>query len=591
MRRKRLLWQLYPSYLLLTAASLLAVSWFSYKSLTHYSQKRLTTSLRTEAELIGELSQAYIEAGSREELLHLITDASLRSGSRIEVFGADGTILVSSGQHRLAGADQGDSEEVRAALRGTVELAIRQDSESGEEIALAAVPVKASGRVIAVIRVAQPADISSAAFRALLVDLGLVALVIFALAVIVSFYVSRRIARPLRELKQTAEQIAQGDLESWTPALEYEEVAGLAGAMNRMAEQLEERFKTLQQQRLEQETIVSSMIEGVVAIDNSQQLLNMNNAAARLLNLNPPEVIGRNIAEIIRNTDLQRFIAQTLSTSEPLEGDITLIVGQEERNVQVHGTLLRTPEGEIFGALVVLNDITRLRKLENVRRDFVANVSHELKTPITSIKGFVETIIDTADLDSDEAKRFLQIISRQANRLHAIIEDLLKLSRIEQGIDRGEIELEVGKLKPVLNAAVHACQPQAQAKEMSIAVHCDPELRARINPPLLEQALVNLIDNAVKYGSSGQTVTVAAESTEDLVGVTVADQGPGIAKEHLSRLFERFYRVDRARSSSQGGTGLGLAIVKHIVISHGGTIGVESEVGKGTKFTLKLARR
>jgi two-component system phosphate regulon sensor histidine kinase PhoR len=194
-------------------------------------------------------------------------------------------------------------------------------------------------------------------------------------------------------------------------------------------------------------------------------------------------------------------------------------------------------------------------------------------------------------LESEEAKRFLGIVSRQANRLHAIIEDLLKLSRIEQGIDRGEIELEVRKLRPVLSAAIHSCETQAQAKEMTIRLDCEEELRGRVNAPLLEQAVVNLVDNAVKYGTRGQTITVSGRENNDLTVVTVADEGPGIEKEHLPRLFERFYRVDRARSSSQGGTGLGLAIVKHITISHGGTISVESTIGKGTIFTLKLSRR
>jgi len=232
--------------------------------------------------------------------------------------------------------------------------------------------------------------------------------------------------------------------------------------------------------------------------------------------------------------------------------------------------------------------VTRLRRLENVRRDFVANVSHELKTPITAIRGFVETLLDGAIDSKEDARRFLEIIIRQSERLQSIIEDLLSLSRIEQESEKGGIELQEGPVRSVLLSAIQSCEPTAQQKSVELQLVCDDALRSRLNAPLLEQAVVNLIDNAVKYSPENSVVLVQAMSRGDQVVIEVRDQGRGIAREHLPRVFERFYRVDKARSRKQGGTGLGLAIVKHIAQAHGGRVTVESEPGSGSTFRLHL---
>jgi two-component system phosphate regulon sensor histidine kinase PhoR len=226
--------------------------------------------------------------------------------------------------------------------------------------------------------------------------------------------------------------------------------------------------------------------------------------------------------------------------------------------------------------------------LEHIRRDFVANVSHELKTPITSIKGFVETLLDGAVRDPLDSERFLRIVAKQADRLHAIIEDLLSLSKIEEKEDSEAIALEAGPVRPVLESAVHACQTAAAEHQISVRLECDGQLRAKLNPLLLEQAVVNLLDNAIKYSEPGREVKISAEAAEGEVLVHVADRGCGIADEHVPRIFERFYRVDRARSRKLGGTGLGLAIVKHIVQAHRGRITVDSTLGVGSTFTIHL---
>ena len=409
-------------------------------------------------------------------------------------------------------------------------------------------------------------------------------------AVVVTYLFAQRLAISLTQIKTGVERIALIDNSGPAKATFDGSVTSLATAVNDVARQLQERTAELTQRRQEHDTIVSSMIEGVLVVDADEKLISINQAAARLLGLESANSLGRTLQEIIRNSDLHRLVTRTLKLGTTVEGDITLS-GAKERYLQVTGTMLRNATHNTVGALIVLNDVTRLRKLEQVRRDFVANVSHELKTPITSIKGYVETLLDGAFRNPEDAERFLKIVAKQANRLNAIIEDLLKLSRIEQGVERGEIVLEQTALKGLLTAAISACETQITAKSIHVSLSCPDDLVARINPPLLEQAVVNLIDNAAKYGNAGSAIEISAIRDSSTTSIIVRDHGVGIASEHLPRLFERFYRVDKARSRAEGGTGLGLAIAKHIVLAHGGTISVDSRVSQGSTFTINLPLR
>lgn len=280
-----------------------------------------------------------------------------------------------------------------------------------------------------------------------------------------------------------------------------------------------------------------------------------------------------------------RLVDQILASRKPAENDI-VFRQPDERILQVRGTMLPDSHERGFGAVFVLNDVTRLRRLENMRRDFAANVSHELKTPITSIKGFIETILDGASMD--DARRFMDIIARQADRLDAIIDDLLALSRIEKEAEASDIVLAPSRLKEILLGAANDCQLRADERRIKVEIRCLDEINARVNALLLQQAVRNLLENAVKYSDDGGEIHVIGERTTEEVRVSVVDFGCGIAPEHHARLFERFYRVDKARSRKLGGTGLGLAIVKHIVLAHRGRVTVESAPGKGSKFTIHL---
>jgi two-component system phosphate regulon sensor histidine kinase PhoR len=331
------------------------------------------------------------------------------------------------------------------------------------------------------------------------------------------------------------------------------------------------------------------MVEGVVAVDADERIINLNPAAAELFGIQMTAARGRSLQEVIRNSSLQRFFARVLTENRPMEEDIVLH-NAGERRLQAHGTLLKDAAGGRIGALVVLNDVTRLHRLEDMRKEFVANVSHELKTPITSIKGFVETLQDGAVGNHDEAQSFLSIISRQAARLESIIEDLLSLSRIEQETERTETPRSRESIADIVANAVQQCRLKIDEKRINIVVECSEKLAAHVNAPLLEQAVINLLDNAVKYSPAETSVRISAREDGSEVILAVQDNGCGIPQEHLPRIFERFYRVDKARSRQLGGTGLGLSIVKHIVQAHGGRVQAESRVGRGSTFTVVLPR-
>ncbi len=356
--------------------------------------------------------------------------------------------------------------------------------------------------------------------------------------------------------------------------------------MNQMAKELSERIITISRQKNELEAVFSSMVEGVLAVDSDACIISMNHAAARFFECETKEVQGRSVQEIIRNTELQKFVQDVLSGSKQTEKDIVLFSGAE-RIVKVHGVPLHDASEKSIGALMVLNDVTQLRKLENIRRDFVANVSHEIKTPITAIKGFVETLRDDATKSPEQTERFLEIIDKHAKRLEAIIEDLLKLSRIEQDSEKN-IQLTEITVADVLKNSVQLCREKADAKKIAIGVSCHEDMSVKMEPRLFEQALVNLLDNAIKYSDEGSDILINTTQSENEVVIDVRDHGCGIEKKHIPRLFERFYRVDKARSRNLGGTGLGLSIVKHIVQTHGGHVSVDSQVGKGSTFSIHL---
>ncbi len=599
MRRQRLFWRIYATYLIVVVLCTAAVGFYAVRSARGFYVDHTATELEARASLVREQVAAQADSGSAAELQMLVRRLGAASDTRITIISAGqpaaaaGVVLADSGSLPGQMENHGDRPEYLAALEGRSGQAIRRSDTLGEDMMYVAIPVMEDGRVVAVARTAVTLTTVNDALDTLYVSIATSALAVALIAGVIGLYVSRRISNQMREISAGAERLAAGDFSHKLFVPRIEEFAGVADSLNRMAAELDDKLRTLTHERNEREAVLSSMVEGVLAVDTDERVIAVNAAAARLLDTVPAAAEGKSIQEVVRNPDLQRVVGLALDGQRPVEADIVMRVGAEDRDLQANGTLLHGESGSdsAVGAVVVLNDVTRLKRLEAVRRDFVANVSHELKTPVTSIKGFAETLEDGALDDPEAARRFVRIIAGQADRLNSIIEDLLALSTLEQSQDSPLLQLEEADLCDVVGVALDVCGPKAEARAIALSQTCPDCLLAPVSPPLLEQALVNLIDNAVKYSPEGSTVEVRLEEAPEEIVVSVIDEGQGVRREHLPRLFERFYRVDKARSRDLGGTGLGLAIVKHIAQVHGGRVSVDSVVGRGSTFRIHLPRR
>jgi two-component system phosphate regulon sensor histidine kinase PhoR len=586
-KNRRLIWQLYPAYLLIIVGSLIAVTWYASSELGRFYLDQTGNVLEARAYLLKDQISNLLSPLKPERVDAICKEAGQLSATRITVIMPDGTVVGDSRETPRFMDNHASREEVAPALGGVPGKSIRFSNTLHQKMMYVAVPVKIEEQVQAVIRAAVSLTSLDEALTSVRLKIAFGGLVIAVLAALVSLAVARRISQPIEEIKRGAARFADGDLTHRLPSPDTEEMAGLTETLNRMAAQLDERMQTVFQQRNELEAVLSSMLEGVIAVDRNERVINMNPAAGRMFDCDPVKVQGRNIQEVVRNLAIQRFVTRVLTTSEAIADDF-ILYRAEERTLNIHSSPLYDSSSIQIGALLVMNDVTQLRHLENVRRDFVANVSHEIKTPLTAIKGFVETLQQGTVVDKAEQERFLGIVLKHVNRLGAILEDLLALSRMEQENGIEEVRLSTGKIKDVIQTAIQVCQPKAAARDITISVDAAEDLSANLDATLLEQAFVNLIDNAVKYSDDGSQVRISAAQKKREVAIKFVDQGSGIPNKHLPRLFERFYRVDKARSRKLGGTGLGLAIVKHIVQAHGGHITVESSLGQGSTFTVHL---
>ena len=586
MKPKRLLWQLYPSYLLITLISLAAIGWYASNSMQQFYYTQVAEDLKASAHVIEEQVFASYKTGEATSLDALCKVLGTAGQRRITVIEISGKVLADSQEDPQQMDNHSDRPEIIEAMKEQIGSEIRFSHTLGLNMMYVAIPLKAQDRIVAVLRIAKPVSAINKQLKSIYYKILIGGLIVAAVAALVSLAVSHKISRPLEKLKKGAELFADGDLSHKLPVGNCQEIDAVAKAMNQMAGEIDERIRTISRQRNEHKAVLSSMAEAVLSVDSQQRLITLNSSAAEMMGVEISNAKGRTLQEIIRNPELQHFVNNSLAGDELIEDNIILQKDGVEHFLQAKSNALQDEQGQKIGVLVVLNDITRLRRLEQVRRDFVANVSHELKTPITSIKGFVETLLEGAMKNPEEANRFLDIIARQTNRMDAIIDDLLALSRIEQQAEKTEIALEEGCIKNAAEAAIELCQGKAQAKRIGIELRCADDIVANMNIPLLEQAIVNLLDNAIKYSPSGSKIEIAAAKADEQISITVTDSGCGIDKESLPRLFERFFRVDKARSRKLGGTGLGLAIVKHIAQSHNGSVTVESKIGSGSTFTL-----
>jgi len=575
-------WRIAVPYmaLILLATAALTLYFSDFVRQTHLADLR--TQLTAEARLVGDAIQPLLAEGDTIETIDLLAK---RWGelldARVTIIRADGVVLGDSHEDPAAMENHLSRPEVQQALADGLGISTRRSRTVGYDMMYAAVPVESGGQVVGVARIALPLTQIEASVARLRHTVVVASLFTALLAGLLALLIAEQLARPLRELTHLAERMVHGDLGGRIRRPSQDEVGRLADAFNRMAAELQMRMGALADQRNALTAVLTNMADGVVITDGEGWVRLMNPAAARILGVSGDTAIGQRFVAVARDHQVVEIWRRCRECSKE-QSETVEMVGR--------GPFLRvvvTPLGDTAqdGCLVLLQDLTQIRRLETVRRDFISNVSHELRTPLASLKALVDTLHDGALDDPLAARRFLDRIETEVNALTQMVQELLELSRIESG--QAPLRLVATPVADVVLPPVERLRPQAERAGLSITVDLPLDLPLVLaDAERAQQVVTNLVHNAIKFTASGGQVTLSAQLVGKEVMISVRDTGVGVSAEDLPRIFERFYKADRARSG--GGTGLGLSIAKHIVQAHGGRIWAESVEGQGSTFSFTL---
>jgi two-component system phosphate regulon sensor histidine kinase PhoR len=594
-------WKITLSALVAITVGLLAAGWLALRSIERLELARLEETLTSRTALAAVALQRPVETysplASSPQLQMMVKTISGHALARVTVIRSDGVVLADSetADEVIAHLENHRTRpEISRALADGRGTDIRLSATTGKRMFYLALPIRSPhGGILAIIRLALPMTTLEARIHdlehALTVAFGIALLV----AAILSVFLSRGLTRPLSEMAAVARELASGSLRRRITTTARDEIGVLGNALDHMADQLESTIREVTEDRAQLLAVLSSMAEGVMVLDCRGVVLQVNSALERTFLIHNATARGRTYQEVIRLQELNELVMKVLETRLNRSTEISTIPGGHTLHVEASVAGGRR-ENEAC-VVLVFHDVTAIRRLEKVRKDFVANVSHELRTPLTSIKGYVEALLDGMKDNPDEALRFLHIILKQSDRLNLILDDLLQLSQIESG--QVLFKRDPVSLRSVVERTVALIQPLLDKKDHQLTVSLPETLPCvSADEERLVQVLTNLLDNAVKYTPDGGIIAIAARRVDatgdgrssDVVELTVSDNGIGIPEADRPRVFERFYRVDKARSRELGGTGLGLAIVKHIVEGHGGQIWVEPNQPMGTRFVVRL---
>ncbi|MHC5063280.1 MAG: ATP-binding protein [Planctomycetota bacterium] len=502
---------------------------------------------------------------------------------RITIIDLDGRVLFDS--HELSEAMENHGQRPEVLDPGTI--VTRYSNTLQTFMTYHALEIVRDGRSIAYARVALPQEDIESRISALRVSILLSVLLGLAVAFGAAFVISRRLTRPLSDVAARVRNLGRGETLQRLPILKQDEVGELSSAINRMADELEARVEVIAKDHRQKDAILAGMSEGLIAVDHEQKVMLINSAARRLISLSEDEPIGRSLWELTRITEITKAVDGCIEEGIPTVEEISLSEEHSDLVLRLAAAPFREDQGDSIGCVLVLQDLTELRRLEKVRRDFVANVSHELKTPLTAIHGFVEVLHDDPEMETGQRHSFLTKALAATERLSAILRDLFSLARIEAA--DGALAKEPVDLGGLTANCLREARAAAEIKGMKLEMHSPAQPISIIgDPEALATAVSNLLDNAIKYSPEGSQVDLFCDLDDGSARIRVRDQGPGIPASAQERVFERFYRVDKDRSRILGGTGLGLSIVRNVLSAHGGEVSLESEVGKGSEFTIKL---
>ncbi len=577
-------------FCLILAVILIGIFAYFNATLKDYIFSRIKTALTKEVLLAKLFLEKDFPGYPRLKEIDDIADkAGEKLQTRVTIIGLDGTVL---GDSDLNG------EELRGVenhlMRPEVQEAIasgigesRRFSTTVRKDMLYIAAVFGKDQPQGVVRLSLPLvdmDMVSAKLKRMLLYALSIA---FLVAVLVSFTVSFFISKPIKDISAAAANIAMGNFSKKISIRTNDEIGDLADAFNYMTEEVRSKMDQITANRARLEAVFTSMFDGLMVVGSKGNILLMNKSLQDMFMVSA-EPVGRKPLEVIRNIEVQEIVDRLLKTESGIESREISVMMPSEKALIIHGTPV-VRAGKIEGAVLVFHDITEIRRLERIRKDFVANVSHELRTPASSIKGFAETLNAGALEDKENAKDFMKIIEANADRLIRLIDDLLDLSKIETG--KIKLDMKPYNLRLIADKVIKDLENSAREKSITLVNDIGEDAsKIMADESMITQVFYNLIDNAIKYTDEAGSVKLSAEEQEDLVAVSVSDNGIGISEKDIPRVFERFYCADKTRSRKSGGTGLGLSIVKHIVEEHGGQVSVESILGRGSTFTFTLPK-
>lgn len=600
---RSLLWQLCLALIGIQCIALAGFGWYISHRVADHHRAQTIRSLERLNPFVVDRVRPMIEGSAEIDLQRAATDVIDQDGLRITIIDPAGVVIADTMQAPAAMDNHLARPEVVRALADGVGTSVRYSTSVFDDMVYLARRVDTPGGESYIVRTALVLAQADAGLTSMIRWLVAVIVVVLILTAGLFYLVSRRMTRSVRTLAAQADAAIAASAPNPVTDPGVRELSPIAASINHLSTRLRDRINELSRRQREHDGILESMSSGIVALDADQRILRMNKVAARFFDADVERVRNRPLHEVIRHPDVHQHVDHAM---EVVDGDVGTTelqtYGATPRMIEVMSTRIADDTdnggklaGRSGGLLLVMNDVTALRRLESVRSDFAANVSHELRTPITNIKGYIDTLLDVGSRDEQQHRAFLEVIRRNADRLGAIIEDILSLAWLEQPDTPDTLQPDVVDARLLLESVAAQFKESADAKRIALCIVAPENMALTVNRQLMEQALANYVSNAIKYSSAETTVTLRAARCASVsagrapeIELAVTDEGPGINANHQARIFERFYRVDKARSRELGGTGLGLAIVKHIALVHGGRVEVDSTVGQGSTFRIVL---
>jgi two-component system phosphate regulon sensor histidine kinase PhoR len=575
------------NYILIVLLGTLITGIFSYQ----VAQKHYVSEVENKLLVVGHLIKKEVQLinGTRntDKLNELAVDYGATTKIRVTFINKQGVVLGDSSTDYTTLENHANRPEIIEAFEYGIGESTRYSTSIGNYLKYVAIRVEGEPEPI-VLRLSIPIEDINNIREKMVSYIALGIFVAFFIAGLLGIQFTNKFTKPVKQLTNFVRSIAKGNFKGSINIDVNNEIGELAHSFMHMKNELDKTITELWQKNVEMETIINSMIGGLIALDNDNRIILINNTAIKMFNIKNKKIIGENILLVVRNHAFNQFLKEYSDVLTPKKQQV-LDIQYDDKYYKIYRSPIETKaeKNSVIGTLFIIQDVTNIRKLEQIRSEFVSNVTHELKTPLTSIKGFIDTLKGGAIHDEEVAERFLDIIDIEAERLTVLIEDILELSEIETM--KQDVRIDDYNLEDIIKEVIDIVSQNAEKKNIQVYYDMEPSIsQVHVNRDRLKQMLINLVDNGIKYNNPGGEVRIVCKRFNKNIEFHVCDNGIGIANEHIPRLFERFYRVDKGRSRNQGGTGLGLSIVKHIVNLYNGDIQVKSEVGKGTEFIIRL---